>query len=164
MTAPFHPDCSQRILAIHFYEYGACYAISTELLLRLAREREGQDVRWYEWGSHAIEVYVGDPGDFSQVWVSGCRLFCVVSDGVSDEGDHPYYLRIYDFSHAGRTKYLSTWDELSKGGGTRRISPSLGGYKLPWNSADFCDAFLTTGHDSTVFWVVSASPSPLAHD
>jgi hypothetical protein len=36
-----------------------CYTINVELLLELAREREGQDVGWDEWGAHTIEVRGG---------------------------------------------------------------------------------------------------------
>jgi hypothetical protein len=154
-TAPFYPDCSQRILALYFGQHGTCYAINVELLLELAREREGQDVGWDEWGANTIEVHIGDPDNLREIWASGCRLFCTVSAGMDDGGDDPSYLRIYDFSRAGRAKYLRALDRASGGGRARRISPSVDGCKLPWNSVDFRYAILTTGHDSIVFCIVS---------
>ena len=153
MIAPFYPDRSQRILAVHFVQRGPCYTINTELLLELAREREGQDVEWDEWGIYTIEVRGGGLGDLSQIRVSGCRLFCIAPDGA--DNDDSSHLWIYDFSHVGRAKYLCTPDRASEGGGTRQISPSLDGYKLPWNSIDPCDAISTRGHDNTTFCIVS---------
>ena len=148
VTAPFYPDDSQRILAVYFGRGSSCYLINTELLLRLARKRKGQGVGWDEWCAHAIEVHVGDPETVSQISASGCRLFCTVSDDM----DGPFYLRIYDFSHASRAKYLRAPGE---GGGMRWIPLSLDGHKLPGNSPNLCDALLITGHDSLVFQVVS---------
>jgi hypothetical protein len=127
--------------------------INVELLLGLAREREGQDVGWDEWGIHTIEVHVGHRGSPGKIWVSGCRMFCTMSDGADD--DHSTYLRIYNFSHAGRAKYLRTLDTASEGGGTRRLSPSLDGHKLPWTFGGSWGVDLTIGHDSLAFCVVS---------
>ena len=149
-AAPFYPDHSQRVLAVCPGWGGACYVINTELLLKLARERKGQGVGWDEWGSHTTEAHVGDLGTLSEVWTSGCRLFCIVS-GV----DMACYLRMYDFSHAGRTKYLRTPDVSSEGGGGRLISPRLYGHELSWNLTYFCDTFLIRGHESIILWVVS---------
>ena len=154
-AAPFYPDYSQRILAVYFGQKGPCYVINVELLLKLVQEREGQDVGWSRWGSHTIEAHVGGPDNHSHVWVSGCRLFCTVSDGVNGGRDASNYLRMYDFSHAGRAEYLHTLGEATEGGGVRRISPSLDGRKLPWNSANFCGEYVTIGHDSIAFWIVS---------
>lgn len=149
MTVPFYPDRSQRILAFYSGQSGICYAINTELLLRLAREREGQDVGWGEWAAHTIEIRIGDPGVPWPICVSGCRLYCTALDEANDN-----YLRIYDFSHAGRAKYLRIIGG-PEGGGSRSISPSLDGYKLPWGSDVYCDAILTTRHDNLVFCIVS---------
>lgn len=129
----------------------------------LAREREGQDVGWDEWVAYTTEIHTGNQGDPSQIWVSGCRLFWVVPDGEDEWDDVPYHLEIYDFSYAGRVKYLPTLDGADERGGARRISPSLD-YELPWSSGDFSDPLLTTGHDSIVFWIVSILISlPPAH-
>jgi hypothetical protein len=151
MAAPFYPDRSQRILALSFGRHNTFYVINMELLLELAREREGRDVGWDEWGAHTIEIHVGDPDSVGEIWTSGCRLFYTVS---SVDDDDPTHLLIYDFSHAGRAKYLRTLDRANEGGGTRRMSPCLG-YRLPWNSFDSHYGVLTTGHDSIVFCIVS---------
>jgi hypothetical protein len=149
MTAPFYSDPSQRILSLYFGQYDACFAVNAELLLGLAREREGQDVGWEEWGAHTIEI--GGLNRLAHIWVSGCRLFCILSDDVY--GEDLLRLQIYDFSHAGRAKHLRTLDSVSEGGGTRWISPSLHGYGLPWGVLDLWD--VTVGHDSIFFCVVS---------
>jgi len=111
------------------------------------------DVGWDEWGTVTIGVHAGRPYHLSQIWVSGCRLFCIVPDNRDDEGNEPSFLQIYDFSHAGRAKYLHTLDRASEGGGARQISASLDGYKLPWNIFDFGDVLSTTGHDSILFCI-----------
>ena len=163
-TAPFYQDCSQRILAVYFTQFGVCYVINAELLLELAREREGQNVGWDEWGIRTIEVRVGARGIFSEVWVSGCRLFCTIPEVVDDEGEEPFYLQIYDLSYAGRAKHLHAVDRANKNEGARRILTSLDGYKLPWGPIDFYKALSTTGHDSFVFWIVSIPAFlPLVH-
>ena len=152
-AAPFYSDHSQRILVFYLGQYGTCHTINAELLLGLAQEGEGQDVGWDEWGIHTIEVHVRYRGGLGKIWVSGCRMFCTMSNGADD--DNPTYLRIYDFSHAGRAKHLRTLDKAREGGGTRRLSPSLGGYKLPWTFVGSWGVDLTIGHDSLAFRVVS---------
>ena len=152
MTAPFFPDRSQRILAIHFGQCDTCYAINTELLLKLAREREGQGIEWDEWGAHTIEAHGGGLDALSQIRISGCLLFCTGPNSVDNDSCR---LWIYDFSHVGRAKYLCTPDGASEGGGTRRISPRLDGYELHWNSTNFRHAISTSGHDNIIFGIVS---------
>jgi hypothetical protein len=150
-TAPFYPDRSQRILAV-YSGFNTCCVINAGLLLELARERNGEDVWWDEWGARTIEVCGGDDC-FGLIWVSGCRLFSTVSD--SAYGICPTYLQVYDFSHVGRGEHLHTPDRASEGGGTRRFSPSLDGYRLPWDFPDSWNMDLAAGHDSLVFCTVS---------
>jgi hypothetical protein len=155
MTAPFYPDCSQRILAFYFGMYGTCHTINADLLLELAREQEGQDVGWDEWGAHTIEVDSEALGILDQICVSGCRIFCTMSNNTDNVDGDSTYLRMYDFSHGGRAKHLHTLDEEREGRGKRRLSPSLDGYKLPWNLVGPWTTGLIAGHDSFVFRVVS---------
>ena len=156
MIAPFYPDPSQRILALSYRVHGKCHVINVELLLELAKEREGQHVMWEEWIAHTIEVQLGDL--LGHTWVSGCRLYCTMSSFVGGGDGVESHLRIYDFSHAGRSKHLRTLDAPGGGRGTREISPSLDGYKLPWNP----DSLVAPvgGHDSIVFYPVSIRASP----
>ena len=151
LIAPFYPDPSQRILVLCYRQQGRSYVINVELLLELAREREGQYVIWEEWVTHTIEVQIESGSLLSHIWVSGCQLYCTMfrREGVNILS----YLRIYDFSHAGRSKHLHTLDRPNRGRGTRGISPSLEGYKLPWNPDPH--VIPVKGHDSIVFCIVS---------
>lgn len=142
---PFYPDRSQRILAVYFGQRDDCRAINTELLLRLAREREGQDVGWDEWGVHTIEADVRAIENDVETCVSGCRLFCTALDRVGDN-----CLWMYDFSHAGRAKR-----QITLGGWMRMVSPSLDGHKLTCGSYGYCDAILSAGIDNIAFSIVS---------
>ena len=152
MTAPFYSDPDQRILALRYKEPDECFVINVELLLELAREREGQGVMWDEWAAHTVEVQVGELDLLDHIWVSGCRLYCTVSN---EENDAESYLRIYDFSYAGRFKHLRTLDGTSGGRGSGQISQTSDGYKLPWHPGDFYYVTPVKGHDSIVFCVVS---------
>jgi len=151
MIAPFYPDPSQRILALCYGPHGRCFVINVELFLELAREREGQYVKWEEWVTHTIEIQVEGDSFPGHIWVSGSQLYCTMCrlEGV----DLSSSLRIYDFSHAGRSKHLRTLDRPNKSRGTREISPSLENYKLPWNPDD--RVIPVKGHDSIVFSIVS---------
>ena len=155
VIAPFYPDRSQRILAFHFGMYGTCLTINADLLLELAREQEGRDVGWDKWGAHTIEVDSEALDALGQICVSGCRVFCTMSNSAESVGGNSTYLRMYDFSRASLAKHLRTLDRASEGKGMRQLSPSLDGYKLPWNLVNPWDMGLTTGHDSFVFRVVS---------
>ncbi|KAF9643654.1 hypothetical protein BDM02DRAFT_1374405 [Thelephora ganbajun] len=157
-TAPFYSDPSQRILALRIGGYG-WHGISLELLLGFARERQGQNIGWDEWRAYIIGVQTGKIRNFDYIWVSGCRLFCTVYDGTDDGGNALYYLRIYDFSHAGRARYLRTLGRPSPNGPTKLISPRLYGYRLPWYCRHLRNATPTTGHDSIVFCVAPDPPS-----
>ena len=152
VSTPFYPDPSQRILAICFM-WGVCCVINVEALLKLARDREEEDIRWDEWGLDTIEVHVGETKNIVQTWVSGCRLFTVAlfEDGEDDKGGEPSCLRIFDLSPAGRTKHLEK--RTDRGKPKRWISPSSGRYRLPWDMEEVLDA--TTGYDSITFHIVS---------
>lgn len=49
LLEPFYQDPFQRIFALHAGRY-LFDVINTEVLLELARKREGQEVGWDEWG------------------------------------------------------------------------------------------------------------------
>ena len=160
-TAPFYSDPSQRILTFYPGELGGCYVVYTELLLKLARERKGQNVGWKEWAPRTFWIPVGEDR-LELIRVSWCRLFFVETgneDNVVLYGDYnrprfdgPAHLRMYDFSHTGRVRHLHVADETRAGVGPRRISPSLV-WVLPWNCSNVWD--VTIGHDNIVFCIVS---------
>ena len=151
-TAPFYPDHSQRILAMHI-GFASYYVINVEQLLKLAHEREGQHVGWDEWGAYMVEVGKGLGCHLGLIWVSGCRLFYIVSDPTY--GDPPCYLQVHDFSPIGRSKHLCTQDGASKGERVRQFSLSSDGYKLPWSYHDSWPMHIAIGHDSLIFHTVS---------
>ena len=66
-----------------------------------------------------MEIRVGRPNGLSKRRVSGCRLLCLGPDGGDAEGCGPSHLRVCDFNHEGRAKYLYTLGRASGGGGTR---------------------------------------------
>ena len=59
LSAPFYPDPSQRILALSLEHRCGFYVIKAEVLLRLARERFGEVVRWEEWRPYLVETAEG---------------------------------------------------------------------------------------------------------
>jgi len=143
--APFYRDRTQRIVALSMHTSG--YLIFTvEALLRLAEGREGCEIGWDEWKMHTIIPFVPEPV-LTQVWVLGCRLFCMNFAGRGKVGMH-----MYDFSIRGRAKYL-----------TKRVNTDLGGVgylasagtnvRLPWNVRDLFE--ISGGHDSIAFFHVS---------
>ena len=141
--------------------------VDTMLLLRLAWEREGEDIMWKEWVPYTFQIPV-DEDRIRFPRVSGCRLFLVEtgegdSTATFDDPDghgrprvtDPVRLRIYDFSHAGRAKHLVRVPDGTRiGVGPRQISPSSV-WVLPWERNDIRDAVVVCGGIS--FWVVSFS-------
>jgi len=156
LTPPFYPDPSQRILSVYF-SWGMCYVINVEALLKLARDRVEEDIRWDEWGADTIEVHVGEMEKVAKTWVSGCQLFSVAPfKGEEEMTREPSCLRHFDLSPAGRAKYL---ENKADGGGMKRwVSPGLDGHRLPWDMEEIWD--VTTGHDTITFHIVSVFLCP----
>ena len=151
LLEPFYQDPFQRIFAIHAGQY-LFDVINTELLLELARKREGQEVGWDEWGLNITRIKVRDLDQ--RIWVSGCRLFCV-SPAVDDQGKPISYLDMDDLSHRGRSKHVHSTDisRIIKGG--RRILPCVDGCELPWVPDEIDGGTRTIGNDGIAFCVVS---------
>jgi len=145
LLEPFYQDPSQRILAI---DDGRCSfdVINVELLLELARKREGQNIGWAEWGPNTTRIQVRDRDQ--RVWVSGCRLFCVVP-----EGRRVSYLQIYDLSRRGRSKHVHAMDISSAVGGSGRTLPSVDGCELPWVLNEIDGGTRTIGNDGIALCV-----------
>ena len=152
LLEPFYQDPSQRILAIHD---GWCWldVINVELLLELARKREGQNIGWGEWGPNTTRIQVRDRDQ--RIWVSGCRVFCAVP-AVDDESEGISYLQIYDLSRRGRSKHVHAMDISSAVGGGGRILPSVDGCELPWVPNEIDGGTRTIGNYGIAFCVVSA--------
>ena len=143
---PFHQDHTQRI-AVLFTLYPRGHLVfPVEALLRLAEGREGCKIGWDEWKIHAVIPSIPGP-DLVQVWVSGCRLFCInlaVTGKVEVEA--------CDFSIQGRAKYLT--EQANEDLGGVRCLVSIGtNVQLPWETDEIFD--INGGHDSAVFFRVS---------
>lgn len=147
-TAPFHPDPSQRIIALNFGEV-LWFVVNAEKLLELALGWEGKNIQWDEWEAKLIRVTVGRVTGWDYAWVSGCRLFCIVFSGTGGQRSH---LRVLDLSRPGNAKEFEALDRVGTGEtGTRQWSPSLDGYELPWGHSAFLSGVLAVLHDSIVF-------------
>ena len=70
-TAPFHPDPSQRIIALNLDD-SQWFVVNAKKSLELAREYEGKDVRWGKWETELIMVRIGRVIHWNYAWVSGC--------------------------------------------------------------------------------------------
>ena len=146
--APFHHDPTQRIAALFMpYTYD-CLVFPVEALVRLAEDREGCEIGWDEWKKHVVIPSVNQI-NLVEVWVSGCRLFCITSAGHGAEAQ----MEVYDFSKKGRVKYLS--EQVNPDlDGVRYLSSTGAKAKLPWDIDDLLD--MNGGHDSVVFFRVCA--------
>ena len=150
-TAPFHSDPSQRIIALNFGG-SQWFVVNTEKLLELALRWQGKDIQWDKWEAKLVGVTIGGVYGRDCVQVSGCRLFCIVSNST---GIRRSFLRVLDFSHAGRTKELDAQSAVGTDETTRQWSLSSDGYELPWFPYEFYQRGLAVAHDSVVFRFVS---------
>ena len=149
LLAPFFPDPSQRILAVELHNRGSVFVIKTEVLLKLAQEWGGGVLEWEQWRTHGIEVR---PGDVSNIWISGPRLFCMT-------GPERSQMDVYDFSPQASARHLKT--TIDKDGMVQRIMlPSIRKLQLPWDIQDPWVHSASCGHDSIVFLMVNALHFP----
>jgi len=147
--APFLQDSTQRIATLSLRSSGyLIFAVGA--LSRLSKSRGGCEIGWDEWKTHTAIPAIRMP-DFAQIWVSGCRLFCLTSimDGK---------VQVYDFSVGGRAKYLSEQTK-AKLGGVRYLVSTGTKVCLPWGVDD-----VNGGHDSIIFFHVSILFSPVPRD
>jgi len=139
--APFCHDPSQRIVVL-YAQYFSRYAIfRLETLLKLAEGREGCDIGWDEWKDHVVITSISSDSSVD-VWVSGSRLFSIVTGGYGLSE-----LEVYDFSLQGCAKYLS--EEVDAGFGVRCLLPTGPKVQLPWDVEELVDT--RCGHDSVAF-------------
>lgn len=154
LSAPFYPDPSQRILALFPEPWTGFYVTKVETLLKIARERAGEEIRWEEWNSYLIETTWGTHCSTTYhwgYWVSGFRLF----SSFVDWQDHhrSRNLRVYDFSPHASMKFLHQADD-----GRKLMHPSVAAFHLPWDNNDCDTRGINFGHDSMVFEFVSGFP------
>ena len=138
--APFYHAASHRVLAIRFSRLRRVFAVKTEVILRLAQEREGTDLPWGQWKAHTVELGGSVPN-----WVSGPRLF---SAGVVPRG-----LEVHDFSPRVSKRYT---EHMTDADGIIRqvVQPCMRVHYLPWNSPAIY--FSNGSYNSIVFIMVNA--------
>jgi len=99
--APFYQNSVQRTAALAIPDR-LCYLVFlVETLVELAEGHGGCEIGWDEWKEHVVIPSIHQP-DLVNIWVSGCRLFCVTPQGHSPVVN----MEIYDFSKKGRVEYL----------------------------------------------------------
>ena len=140
LFAPFYPDPSQRVFVVETSGDTCFLIIKTEVLLRLAQERGGENLRWEEWGVYATRV--SRDQHVTSLWVSGPRLFCVYSAG-SEEA----MMDVYDFSARASARYA----KMVEGGSAARYEPSITQI-LPWRINGIANSYGC--HDSITFTMV----------
>jgi hypothetical protein len=140
MFAPFYTDASQRLLVIGRMDSLGPLVMKTEVLLRLARERKGEDLRWGEWKANATRVSC-DRG-VHQLWVCGPRVLCVY---WNDSGQT--LMDMHDFSAQASPKYTKSAED----GMAERFKPNIT-QTLPWEMADIIVSY--GSHDSITFVLV----------
>ena len=137
--APFYPDPSKRVVVVGFLSQSSLLVMKIETLLRISRERKGENIPWEEWQTHAIPISRGP--NTSSFWVSGPRVFC-----MSMTRSEERLVEVYDLSPRGSAGCAETVGDGMAG----RPEPSAThilpqGAALPiWYSC----------HDSIVFVLV----------
>ena len=151
---PFYQNSPQRI-AVLAIPGRLCYlVVLVEALMKLAEGREGCEIGWDEWKEHLVIPSIHQP-DLVNIRVSGCRLFCVTSQGHSPVVS----VEVYDFSKKGRAEYLGERAHPDPGG-VKYLS-STGVYlKLPCETLELIDT--DGGCDSVIFFAVSVLHLSLA--
>ena len=152
--APFYQDPAQRIAALSMPRSLGYLVFSVETLVRLAEGREGCEIGWDEWKKHVVIPSIHRP-DIADVWVSGCRLFCI--DSVEDDSEPT--MGVYDFSKKGRVEYLGERADPDLVG-VRYLSSTGARVQLPWEDAELVN--VSGGRDGVIFFVVSVLRSSIA--
>ena len=111
---PFYPDPSQRVLVVEPHYVIGFFAVRTERLLMLARERKGENLQWGEWKAHT--TWVSCKLESPLYWVSGPLVF-----SVTPTQSHQRTMEVYDFS--AKAYAMST--RMIKDGTNEQFEPSI---------------------------------------
>jgi len=137
LFAPFYPNPSQRVLPLWFSRDDRLLVVKIETLLKLAQERESEDIQWEEWQPHV--TWVQRTSQTARFGVSGNRLCCVYS---TESGGAS--MDVYDFGAGASTRHMET----AEGGAVWRVTPDIT-KALPWRVDDIL--LLYGCHDSLAF-------------
>ena len=147
--APFHQDPTQRIIVLNIPFIPNYLVLRVGALLELLKDREGTEVGWDEWKTHAAILSFPPSGAISHaVQVSGSRFFHIYSTAP----DLCSQMEVYDFSMQGRAKYLSK-REFRGLGAINHMSSTGAKARVPFRVL----FGLHIGHDSIMFYHVSAT-------
>ena len=152
--APFYQDPAQRIAALSMPRSLGYLVFPVEALVRLAEGHEGREIGWDEWKKHVIIPSIHRP-DTADVWVSGCRLFCITSAEFGSEAT----MQVYDFSKKGRVEYLGERADPDLVG-VRYLSSTGARVQLPCEDPELIN--VSGGRDGVMFFIVSVLHSSLA--
>ena len=147
LLAPFFQDPSQQMVAFELYGHScnSVFVMKIDVLLKLARECRGGDLKLEQFRAHMVEVLPRDP--HADLWVSGPRLFCTrrSRDGRKVRMD------MYDFSARASAPYTGT------DGSGRTMRPCIEGPYLPQDA--YTTHFSDAGHD-TIAHLMVRTPLP----
>ena len=145
--APFHQDPSQRIVVLYI-ELAKYYLILRVGALLEFGDSRGSEIGWDRWKSCVAIPLIGiDQPMYSDVWVSGCRLFSVYQWDLNS----PVYVEVYDLSVQGRARHLSSWVN-EEFGGLKYLSSTGTNVRIPLEGQLQPSS---GGHDSLLFPIVS---------
>ena len=148
LLAPFRKDPAQRLVNLVRSASPNHLVFRVKTLMDFLETREGSEIGWDEWKSRVVIPSIDhyDP-EYTDIFVSGCRLFCI----DSTDPDMGSGMKVYDFSIGGCAKYLSNCvEDLDV---TKRLSSTGAVGRLPWRTEELLDT--CSGHDSVVFRRVS---------
>lgn len=142
LFAPFYRDPTQQIVAVELYKpsHKSVFVMNVDVLLKLARERGGEDLKWEQLRTHMVEILPRD--HHADLWVSGSRLFRMRRRW----DDRKMWMDVYDFNARASTLYMGT----NRSGRTAR--PRIEGRGLPWDA--YMTHFSDSGHDSIAHLMV----------
>ena len=144
--APFHPDPSQRIVALTVRD--SChFVLRLGALLEFLGSREGSEILWEEWKNLVVVPWTDlEPRGITRTWVSGCKFFSLHPTGRGPAA----HMETHDFSIRGRTNYLP-----------KQVDEEYTGVRYLWRTGarvlvqEYHVFHVRSGHDSIVFLGVS---------
>ena len=147
LLAPFYLDPSQQIVAVEIHNptHKSVFVMKINILLKLARECGGADLKLEQFRAHMVEVLPRDP--HADLWLSGSRLFRICRRW----NNRKMWMDVFDFSSRASAPHLGT----NRSG--RTMQPRIEARRLPWDA--YMTHFTDGGHDSTAHLMVS-TPLP----
>ena len=142
LLAPFYRDPSQQIVAVELHNptHKSVFVMKIDILLKLARECGGADLKLEQLRAHMVEILPRD--HHADLWVSGSRLFRICRRW----DNRKMWMDVFDFSARASTRQLGT----NGSGWTMR--PSIEARCLPWDA--YMTHFSDGGHDSIAHLMV----------